>query len=64
MIFNQKGGLMNNKDGEIFREWKWPGVGRLDNPVIVQVTLKKLSLQYSFYNKWLFLLGTTVIVKL
>ncbi|XP_044311468.1 uncharacterized protein C3orf20 homolog [Varanus komodoensis] len=37
MIFNQEGGLVTNKDGEILRQWKWPGAGKLDVPVIVQV---------------------------
>nr|XP_060633283.1 uncharacterized protein C3orf20-like [Anolis sagrei ordinatus] len=37
MIFNQEGGMVTNKDGEILRQWKWPGAGKLDDPVIVQV---------------------------
>ncbi|XP_053108021.1 uncharacterized protein LOC128326012 isoform X2 [Hemicordylus capensis] len=37
MIFNQEGGMMTNKGGEMLREWKWPGVGKLDDPVIIQV---------------------------
>ncbi|XP_062989823.1 uncharacterized protein LOC134403509 [Elgaria multicarinata webbii] len=37
MMFNQEGGMMTNKDGEILRQWKWPGAGKLDNPVIIEV---------------------------
>nr|XP_028603394.1 uncharacterized protein LOC114605895 isoform X2 [Podarcis muralis] len=37
MIFNQEGGMVTNKDGEILRQWKWPGEGKLDDPVIMQV---------------------------
>ncbi|XP_053262976.1 uncharacterized protein LOC128422670 isoform X4 [Podarcis raffonei] len=36
MIFNQEGGMVTNKDGEILRQWKWPGEGKLDDPVIMQ----------------------------
>ncbi|XP_062838885.1 uncharacterized protein C3orf20 isoform X3 [Anolis carolinensis] len=37
MIFNQEGGMVTNKDGEMLRQWKWPAAGKLDDPVIIQV---------------------------
>nr|XP_020671352.1 uncharacterized protein C3orf20-like [Pogona vitticeps] len=37
LIYNQKGGMVTNKDGQILRKWKWPGAGKLDDPVIIQV---------------------------
>ncbi|KYO36211.1 uncharacterized protein LOC102568548 [Alligator mississippiensis] len=37
MMFNQQGGMMTNKDGEIIRKWKWPREGNLSEPVIIQV---------------------------
>ncbi|XP_068794078.1 uncharacterized protein C3orf20 [Struthio camelus] len=37
MMFNQEGGLVTNKDGEMAREWKWPRDGKLAQPVIIQV---------------------------
>ncbi|XP_042325848.1 uncharacterized protein C3orf20 homolog [Sceloporus undulatus] len=37
MIFNKEGGMVTNEDGEILRQWKWPGAGMLDDPVIIQV---------------------------
>ncbi|XP_019399458.1 PREDICTED: uncharacterized protein LOC109315949 [Crocodylus porosus] len=37
MMFNQQGGAMTNKDGEIIRKWKWPREGKLSEPVIIQV---------------------------
>ncbi|KAH0616758.1 hypothetical protein JD844_028129, partial [Phrynosoma platyrhinos] len=37
MIFNKEGGMVTNKDGEILRQWKWPGAGKLDDPIIIQV---------------------------
>ncbi|KAJ6656405.1 hypothetical protein lerEdw1_003908 [Lerista edwardsae] len=60
MIYNQEGGMVTNKGGEILREWKWPGVGKLDTPVIVQVnkclTVKiagrfAISLVYKWYHE-------------
>ncbi|KAJ7329922.1 hypothetical protein JRQ81_016096 [Phrynocephalus forsythii] len=37
MMYHQKGGMVTTKDGEILRKWKWPGAGKLDDPVIAQV---------------------------
>ncbi|CAM4467777.1 unnamed protein product [Lepidochelys olivacea] len=37
MMFNQEGGMVTNKDGEIVREWIWPPVGKLSDPVLMQV---------------------------
>nr|XP_008176965.2 uncharacterized protein LOC101948618 [Chrysemys picta bellii] len=37
MMFNQEGGMVTNKDGEIVREWRWPQVGKLSDPVLMQV---------------------------
>nr|XP_032654506.1 uncharacterized protein C3orf20-like [Chelonoidis abingdonii] len=37
MLFNQEGGMVTNKDGEIVREWRWPQVGKLSDPVVMQV---------------------------
>ncbi|XP_054689326.1 uncharacterized protein LOC129209155 isoform X3 [Grus americana] len=37
VMFNQDGGLVTNKDEEMVREWKWPGDGKLAQPVIAQV---------------------------
>nr|XP_025038012.1 uncharacterized protein LOC102456527 isoform X3 [Pelodiscus sinensis] len=37
MMFNQEGGMVTNRDGEIVREWRWPQVGKLSDPVVMQV---------------------------
>lgn len=37
VMFNQEGGMVTNKDGEIVREWIWPPRGKLSDPVLMQV---------------------------
>ncbi|XP_057172533.1 uncharacterized protein C3orf20 homolog [Ursus arctos] len=37
MMFNQDGGMVISKKGNIVREWMWPSKGKLDDPVDVWV---------------------------
>ncbi|XP_038611994.1 uncharacterized protein C3orf20 homolog [Tachyglossus aculeatus] len=37
MMFNRWGGVLTSRRGETVREWKWPRVGKLDDPVFIQV---------------------------
>nr|XP_033808970.1 uncharacterized protein C3orf20 homolog isoform X2 [Geotrypetes seraphini] len=37
LMFNQKGGMTMDREGEVTKEWRWPPTGRLNEPVIVQV---------------------------
>ncbi|XP_069485918.1 uncharacterized protein [Ambystoma mexicanum] len=37
LMFNQDGGMVTDKDGEIVREWTWPRIGKLSVPVVMQV---------------------------
>ncbi|XP_078511994.1 uncharacterized protein C3orf20 homolog [Lissotriton helveticus] len=36
-MFNQDGGMMTDKEGEIVREWTWPRIGKMSEPVLMQV---------------------------
>uniref|UniRef100_A0A8C5Q1S9 FAM194 C-terminal domain-containing protein n=1 Tax=Leptobrachium leishanense TaxID=445787 RepID=A0A8C5Q1S9_9ANUR len=35
--YNEEGGMMANKEGEIAREWDWPVRGKLSEPIILPV---------------------------
>ncbi|XP_066447645.1 uncharacterized protein C3orf20-like isoform X2 [Eleutherodactylus coqui] len=35
--YNQVGGVLTNKEGEIIKEWDWPKKGKLSDPFTVQV---------------------------
>ncbi|XP_053439328.1 uncharacterized protein LOC128580885 [Nycticebus coucang] len=37
MMFNQDGGMVISKKGNILREWMWPSKGKLDDPVEIWV---------------------------
>ncbi|XP_058597713.1 uncharacterized protein C3orf20 homolog isoform X1 [Neofelis nebulosa] len=37
MMFNQDGGMVIGKKGNIIREWMWPSKGKLDDPVEIWV---------------------------
>lgn len=43
MMFNQDGGMVISKKGNIVREWMWPSKGKLDDPVDVWVLFNNLS---------------------
>ncbi|XP_069085202.1 uncharacterized protein C3orf20 homolog [Pleurodeles waltl] len=36
-MFNQDGGMMTDKEGEIVKEWNWPRIGKMSEPVVMQV---------------------------
>lgn len=50
MMFNQDGGMVIGKKGNIIREWMWPSKGKLDDPVEIWV------LFYNFLFLCLFLM--------
>lgn len=39
MMFNQDGGMVISKKGNVVREWMWPSKGKLDDPVEIWVLL-------------------------
>ncbi|XP_040610956.1 uncharacterized protein C3orf20 homolog isoform X2 [Mesocricetus auratus] len=37
MMFNQDGGILINKKGNIIREWMWPSKGKIEDPIEIGV---------------------------